>query len=362
MIRSRSPYNYNTPWTSPASSKQCVSYTLKIYLFNGAKAGISLTTPTKSWTIYNTGGLSDGYDTIDLSRIIKDYVEPLTAVGTGVQLLDGNAQWWIRSEVVYVTDTTEAPQFSTTQLFGRGYSNGNEGENITTITDNILLDGREFNVSRDGVAIIPIYSPDNTAPTITVISYPDNQINETPIPLGLGLTQNQSNQATQYLWIDTSLAYSDTYISVKVGSVDPIPEIILVIEDEFKYTPIDIAFFNKYGVLQTLTFFKEFVKDLNLTKETYQSDNGQASNGNHQFRSYNVQGREGFKVQSGWVEESMNETFKQFLLSEKQWELNNGNYIPLNLETSQFNYKTQKIDKLIQYEIEFKYSFNAIDN
>ena len=111
-----------------------------------------------------------------------------------------------------------------------------------------------------------------------------------------------------------------------------------------------------------MTFFKEFVKDLNLTKETYQSDNGQASDGNHQFRSYNVQGREGFKVQSGWVEESMNETFKQFLLSEKQWELKSGNYIPLNLETSQFNYKTQKIDKLIQYEIEFKYSFNAIDN
>ena len=359
MIRTLSPYNYITPLVSPASGLTCTSYTLNLYIWNGNKANVPATT-TESWTKLNPTA-STGNDTINISRVLADYIEVPTVTGTGVQFVNANARWWIKTEVRYITNTTENPQFGLTQLFGRGYSYGNEGENITTITDNMLLDGREFKVSRQGVAIIPIYSPGNTAPAISVVSQPDNQINFNPITPP-SLEQNNSNEATQYLWIDTSLASSDKTITIDVTVGLEEKQIVLLVEDEFKHDPKDIVFLNKYGVLQTLTFFKEFVKNINITREGYESDNGQPSTGAHQFRTLNVQGREGFKVQSGWVDESMNDTFKQMLLSDKVWHLDNGTYVPLNIQSEQLSYKTQKIDRLIQYEIEFLYSFNVKNN
>ena len=41
---------------------------------------------------------------------------------------------------------------------------------------------------------------------------------------------------------------------------------------------------------------------------------GQPSLGNHQFVRFNVQGEDSFKLNSGFVDQTMNETFTQLLL------------------------------------------------
>ena len=188
---------------------------------------------------------------------------------------------------------------------------------------------------------------------ITVISYPDNEIN---FSVAEGDSYD-SAELVKYMFIDLSETTTDTYIEVIYNGVTTTLNIV----DECKYTPIDIVFVNKHGTQQVLPFFKDKTDSLKITDESYESDNGQPSDGNHQFVRYNVQGRSSFKVHSGFVDESMNETFRQLLLSADIW-MYDGSFTPLNIKTSSFEEKTRQRDRLISYEIEFDMSYNEINN
>ncbi len=189
---------------------------------------------------------------------------------------------------------------------------------------------------------------------ITIISYPDNQINESIAEF----TTLDSGEMVQNIWIDVTPATTDEYIEVTYNG----ETITLLITDECRYTPIDIAFQNKEGALCILPFFKAKSESLSVTREEFQTDRGQASNGNHQYVNFNIQGRTKLKVNSGFVKEEMNEIFKQLLLSERVWQFDGTNYIPLNISSTSLEYKTRQKDRLINYEIEFDYSFNEINN
>jgi len=189
---------------------------------------------------------------------------------------------------------------------------------------------------------------------ITVISYPDNQINESFVEP----TSLDSSELVQNIWIDLTPAVTDEYIEVTYND----ETITLLLTDECRYTPIDIAFQNKEGALCILPFFKAKTESMNVESEEFQTDRGQSIEGNHQYVRYNVQARTKFRVNSGFVKEEMNEIFKQLLLSERVWQFDGTNYIPLNVASKSIEYKTRQKDRLINYEIEFDYAFNEINN
>lgn len=189
---------------------------------------------------------------------------------------------------------------------------------------------------------------------ITVISYPDNQIDYSITPP----TSLLSNEMVQNLWVDISEATTDEYIEILFNGVTT----TLLITDECRYTPIDIAFQNKEGALQIFTFFKAKSESMTTTNEEFETDRGQPLAGNHQYVKYNVQGKSKFKVNSGFVAEALNETFKQMLLSERVWMYENEIFTPLNIASKSIEYKTRQKDRLINYEIEFEYAFNEINN
>jgi hypothetical protein len=189
---------------------------------------------------------------------------------------------------------------------------------------------------------------------ITVISYPDNQIDyEIAEPTSL-----LSNEMVQNLWVNVAEATTDTYIEIVFNGVTT----TLLITDECRYTPIDIFFQNKEGALQTLTFFKAKTDGLTVTNEEFETDRGQPIDGNHQYVTYNVQGKSNFKVNSGFVSEAMNETFKQLLLSERVWMYKDEIFTPLKVSSKNLEYKTRQKDRLINYEIGFDYAFNEINS
>lgn len=189
---------------------------------------------------------------------------------------------------------------------------------------------------------------------ITVISYPDNQINFSQ-DVGDSLL---SSELIKYMFVDISEATTDEYIEITYNG----ETITLLITDECRYTPIDIYFQNKEGAQQVLTFFKAQTESLSVTSEEFQASRGQANLGNHQYIKYNVQGRQNLKVNSGFVNEEMNETFKQLFLSQRVWKYENGIFTPLNLSSKSFEYKTRQKDRLINYELEFECAFNEINN
>lgn len=192
---------------------------------------------------------------------------------------------------------------------------------------------------------------------ITVISYPNNEINYS-IDDGEYLEDTLSASYVQNLWINLNETTLDEFVEISYnGEV-----ITLLITDECRYEPMDIAFQNRYGGLQFLTFFKAKTESLSVKSEEFETDRGQPRFGNHQFVTYNVQGSTKFKMNSGFVDESMNETFKQLFLSERVWSFKNNLYTPLKLGSKSMEYKTRQKDRLINYEVEFEYAFNEINN
>ena len=253
----------------------------------------------------------------------------------------------------------EAPQREATSLMSLGYSYGDEGDNITTILDNTLIPTQDYKVNRSGKFVVPILISETVTSPITVISYPNNQINFSVTEAAT----TTSSELVKYIWVQCSEATSDTYIEVVFNSKTT----TLLIQDEYKYTPIDIFFQNKEGAQQVLTFFKEQKSGLSITSSEFESDRGQPVQGYHQFVRYNVQGRKDLTLNSGFVDEEMNEIFTQLLLSERIWLHNtivNGKieFIPLNIKSKQISYKTQLNERLINYEIKFEYSYNEINN
>ncbi len=354
MIKSLSPYYYSTPFVSVASGLTCDSYTLHLYIWDGLSASVPASA-TYEITKQNPTA-STGSDEINISRIIADYIDFTPQSTTTSEEIDGSNQWWVRTEVTYITtDPTDesTPQYGATELFSRAFSWGNEGKNITTITNNILLTDDEYNIDRTGHFIVPVLQLGGTL-NATIISYPDNEINET---ISEAIT-TASGRQVQYIWVQLDETTTDTYVEVVFGG----QTITILIEDECKYTPLSVAFQNKEGALQFMTFLKEREDSIDITSSEFESDRGQPSDGNHQFVRFNVQAREKFRINTGWIDEDLNSAVKELLMSERIWSFDGTDYTPLNMGTKTITYKTQQKERLINYEIEFSPSYNEINN
>jgi len=192
---------------------------------------------------------------------------------------------------------------------------------------------------------------------VTVVSYPSNDINESFATDA----SFSSADLISYVWINIEEIITDTYIEVVYNS----QTITLLLQEECRYEPVNIVFQNKEGAEQTLQFFKARTDTLTTTSSEFESDRGQPSLGNHQFVKFNVQGRTKFKVNTGFVNESNNESFKQLFLSKQIWWLKNDgtlSAVPLNIESKSLEYKTRANDRLINYEVEFSFAFNEINS
>lgn len=140
--------------------------------------------------------------------------------------------------------------------------------------------------------------------------------------------------------------------------------------EECKFKPHKVTFVNKNGVLDDMYFFKKSTDSMTTKRESYnantiKSDNTYSVN-QHNKREFNITANSMVNLSSGYLNESSNEKFKQLLLSEKVWITrtfkNDELVLPINIKTSSISYKTSLNDKLVDYTIEFKDSYNAINN
>jgi hypothetical protein len=73
---------------------------------------------------------------------------------------------------------------------------------------------------------------------------------------------------------------------------------------------------------------------------------------------FNVNGSQSIKLSSGFVPENYSDLIQDLLLSETV--LLDG--LPVKVKTQSTTLKTSLIDRNINYEIEFDYAFNLINN
>lgn len=178
--------------------------------------------------------------------------------------------------------------------------------------------------------------------------------------------------------IEESLCSKDFFDFYSVEGVDSLrlelsdgttKDLKVVPIEECKYKPYRVEFINKYGVEEDLWFFKRSDKSLSTKKETYRRNTFDSySTGDktkHVYSNYNVMGRESIIMNSGYVPEEFYESFKQLYLSERVWIYIDGttaSKIPVNVKNSSLEEGLHRNDKLINYEVEFEYSFDTIGN
>jgi len=361
MIKSKSPFYVTTPFVNPlGGAVSGESYTLTILVWNGVKASPPTATASNSYVITKTNPTSStGSDKINIARLINDFIDFTPVSTTATSVINGSNNWWCKTSVFYENDATV--QQAATKLFSLGYSYGNEGENVETIYANTLLAGidssrpdTEYRADRNSVFTVPILVDEATTTDAIVTSYPDNEINFSST---IAATTT-SGQLVKLIWIELADTTTDTYITVKR---DTQVVATIIIKDEYKYTPVDIVFLNKEGSQETITFFKEKIDRLNVSKESYESDSGQPSAGNHQFKEYNVQAKSSFSINSGFVHESYNDVFNELMLSDRVW-IYDGSFTPINIKTSSIEYKTRQRNRLINYLVDYEYSYNEVNN
>ena len=172
---------------------------------------------------------------------------------------------------------------------------------------------------------------------------------------------------------NSSIHYSNkNYFQIfKMGEdIEKVFQILLVNLCESKYTPIKLDYVNRYGGLQSMTFFKNSTQNIEAKGSEYNTNTFttypiyDASLG--QKRVYNKNGSKSIKCNSGWVNESENENVKDILLSENLLltYTEEGATVTkaVTLKSSSQLLKTNLNEKVINYEFEFEVASQLINN
>ena len=132
-----------------------------------------------------------------------------------------------------------------------------------------------------------------------------------------------------------------------------------------KYTPYKITFVNKYGALEDIWFTLVRRNSIQTKSEMFKRNivqaNGSYDTYKHQSKTFNLTGNDGFVMNTPYVDETFNDTLQELMLSKKIWITENGQVLPVVLETKSLDFKQHVVDRLIQYEISFKYAFDKIN-
>ena len=138
----------------------------------------------------------------------------------------------------------------------------------------------------------------------------------------------------------------------------------ITIENSCKYPLYNCFFKNKYGVWQSIPFSLRNKQSFEVESSEYMpiiSSFGEYSLQSHQQKTFNPNSKEKITCNTDYLPEYYNLLFDELMLSEFVYLENDGQYLPVNINKKSFERKTRLFDKLIQYTMEFEYSFNKIN-
>ena len=130
-----------------------------------------------------------------------------------------------------------------------------------------------------------------------------------------------------------------------------------------KYPNVRIKWKNRFGQFDYLNFNMINRESLSTTRRTYQPTLGTWEGSSFSYQSYNssildyiVDTKQTLQVNTNWVNEDYNDIFKQLMVSDEiYWVYNEATNAvrPLSIASSDIQFKTGAVDKLIQYTFEF---------
>ena len=182
---------------------------------------------------------------------------------------------------------------------------------------------------------------------------------------------NDSTLKIKYIRVSptNSLETGDTItvVSTKTGYAQT-HTITLEAVCEIKYDQLQVIFYNKFGALQIMPFFKKSTTSISTSSSEFQRDIMNYTNdptydkSKHVIATLGINGKEKISMNTGFIDESFNEVIRELMLSEQIWVDNGTDVLPINLNTKSLTFKKSVNDRLINYSLDFNYSFDKINN
>lgn len=269
---------------------------------------------------------------MDISELIRDFVNP---VYSGV----------IDKQSAKAVVVSYSLQFYT----ATGASVGDAKTNTHTAFDayNYFKEGNSIDSNESGFDM-PAYTIMLSGP---VIWYPENTAGSFFYIDASGVFQKQDfgvSDSKITMFIDTAYE-EDIYIRRLPCS---------------KYAANKVVFINKYGVLQEMWFTAKTTESLSVFGEKFKSgfvsQNGAINRFKHQVADYNKNGKIRYTLNTTYICEGVTRYIEELMLSELVWMQINGDYFPVNVTTSDVQYKNSVNDKLVNYTIEVEQANDLI--
>lgn len=340
MIQTRSPFIFNAPY--PNNFITSVEFT--IVIGNGSTTTI---TPLDTQTFTKPNPSSSTTNVwIDASPYIRDWynINPITTSDSSTAEVITNGEILLASITARFTDSlgSSLTPLSQKYIASNGYGYYWEGQNKQA-TQKILLSHQEYKADERGYFIVPLrVESGDSNPTV----------NGTGV--ALNFTDNVQNYV-KYLIIPCSDYTGNITVNFEGESIN------IELIEECKYPVKEIQFLNRFGVLETVHFYKASKESISIESENFKNNytNGTSYNTQtHQLKKYNVKGNKRINIETGFLNQNYNETMKELMLSEYVWL----DGIPINVKSSSLEFKTRIVDKLISYSIDFEYAFDEINN
>jgi hypothetical protein len=354
IIYSRSPYFIEVNESGQVGSK------IELRIWNKPNSKPSDATYIFTKSIASTSNRNTVYN---ISPYINEYIDPITpSDNTDSMLAFIEVKRYKETSINSYTLLDTNTYYSTggyTNYLG-GYNQFGSTTSILPLANTTLEYFYEEYIPEGKYPYINVWA-DNTSPAVLSVSYKDlrgrNEVIVTiardgaklyKIPLRTTSSKFDRGNTCTIKWKPTG-EYTDNIAQIKVTPVC-----------EIKYTPVQCQFINRYGGWQFLTFFKARTDSIQTKGTTFKllPDAVDYNVNRAQTKSFNINGTQNVRLNTGWIPENYSELIQDLLLAETV--LLDG--IPVEVKTSDTDLKTSLKDKNINYEITFNYAFNLINN
>jgi len=310
--------------------------------------GNAVTTNTKVYTLSkNNPSTTQKSTQYNISNLTRDYINNVFTSGANSFAVELVGNWaWVRVKRYNLIGVAYTLLDNTLYGAENGYSGFMSGLNtaytVTTIPLVLGSSSITYKVKDNATNYVNIFAPAGTWNYTNVTTGDNTNIVATDFTLFRFPIKNGENKFTD------------------VGSATLYFTIVGVTENEAKYTPVVCRFLNRYGGWDFITFYKAKTFSTNTTSNNYKVLPS-ALNYNPllgQNKLFNINGQLSVKLNTGWIDEECNVQIQDLLLSEFVY-LDN---VPVVLKTKGTDIKTSLQNKNINYEMEFDYAFNSIND
>jgi hypothetical protein len=341
LLGTRSPILIT--WNGTGSSASDIYYfKLEIYAWTGDK-DVRPASPT--YTIDRTSGFVDAFPTADIAPILEnEFNQRVSKLDTeDLVTMSPDALLWV--EVDYdieylsggfvVNDTGTTTRF----LIADGYSKFTDGSN-KDLGQAILIEDQDKYFYEFDTYNMPIYLGDvgssyqtdvvkiklvgsnASNDTIVVSNQTGEEAEDRVLLFPVGIPNLSNYIFTESLGLSEPRLLDWWDVQILDSSDAVVDSRRFYNQCEPKYTPIQLQYINRYGMWDTMTFFKRSDTDLDVSKESYRSVIGSASASGYTWgtqargiRSYNEEMSKKITMNTGFIEEVSNENIEQLLMS-----------------------------------------------